>query len=215
MNLGLSVGPYGAWRRPLQGGLNLKRLKAATHGIDLGELQPQLPRALRTVDGKVDAAPVPFIAGLKKISDQQRQGPPPDAVRESMQTFALIGRRSLRSNNSWLHNSHRLTKGKNRCTLMMNPLDAERMELNDNDEVVANSRVGEIRLPVEITDSMMPGVVSIPHGYGHDREQTEIPIAESNAGASINDLTDELAVDPLTGNAAFSGQRITITRVTV
>ena len=137
LNLGLSFGPYGAWRRPLQEGLNLKRLKAATHGLDLGELQPQLPRALRTVDGKVDAAPAPFVARLKKMADQ-RQGDPPDAVRESTQTFALIGRRSLRSNNSWLHNSHRLTKGKNRCTLMMHPLDAERLELNDNDEVVAS-----------------------------------------------------------------------------
>ncbi len=214
LNLGLSVGPYGAWRRPLPGGLNLKRLKASTHGVDLGELQPRLPRALRTVDGNVDAAPAPFVACLKKISDQRR-GPPTEAVRESAQTFALIGRRSLRSNNSWLHNSHRLTKGKNRCTIMMHPMDAEQLVLNDNDDVVAKSRVGEIRLPVEITDSMMPGVVSIPHGYGHDREQTEIPIAEANAGASINDLTDERAVDPLTGNAAFSGQRITISRATV
>ena len=94
----------------------------------------------------------------------------------------------------------------------MHSSDANRLELNDNDQVVAKSRVGEIRLPVEITDSIMPGVVSIPHGYGHNRKKTEIPIAEANAGASINDLTDELAVDPLTGNAAFSGQRITITR---
>ena len=93
----------------------------------------------------MDAAPAPFVARLKKIADQ-RQGAPPDAVRESTQTFALIGRRSLRSNNSWLHNSHGLTKGKNPCTLMMHPLDAEQLELNDNDEVVASSRVGEIRL---------------------------------------------------------------------
>lgn len=109
-----------------------------------------------------------------------------------------------------MHNTERLIRGKNRCTLMINETDANRLELKNNQEVRVSSAVGEIVIPVEVSDEMMPGVVSIPHGYGHSREGTRIPIAEANAGASINDLTDDQQVDALTGNAAFSGQLVTI-----
>ena len=202
LNLGLSFGPYGAFRKPFSGGLNLKRLRAKPHGIDLGALKPSLPSALRTSDRKVNVVPEIYeeaFAGL------------PCGPAERVEGFQLIGRRHLRSNNSWLHNSPRLMKGKNRCTLMMNEEDATRLQLEDGQIVTVTSRVGEIKIPLETTTAIMAGVVSIPHGYGHTRTEKSLVTAEANAGVSINDLTDELAVDELTGNAAFSGQHVTIT----
>ena len=215
LNLGLMSGPYGAWRKPLRGGLSLKRVKAATHGIDLGELQSQLPGLLRTPDKKLDAAPTVYTTRMREIA-QTLSAQPDDAdsnepVRNG--TFSLIGRRHLRDNNSWLHNSHRLVKGPDRCTLMMHGQDAERLNLQDGDSVSVTSRVGQVALPVEVTDSMMPGVVSLPHGYGHHRPNTELSVAEEFAGVSINDLTDDQIVDPVTGNAAFSDQQVTVARI--
>jgi anaerobic selenocysteine-containing dehydrogenase len=119
--------------------------------------------------------------------------------------FSLIGRRHLRDCNSWMHNYEVLVKGKNRCTVMMNETDAEGLGLSDGQAVKISSRAGSVELPCEITTNIARGVVSIPHGYGHDRAGTSVSTAESHAGASINDLTDELELDELTGNAAFSG----------
>ena len=109
-----------------------------------------------------------------------------------------------------MHNSERLTRGKELCTLLMNPQDVERLGLEDAHRVVVSSRVGRIDLPLERSDTMMPGVVSIPHGYGHNRHGSKLPVAESRAGESINDLTDDLVIDQLTGNAAFSGLHVTV-----
>jgi anaerobic selenocysteine-containing dehydrogenase len=206
LNIALAIGPYGAWRQPFRGGMNLRRLKAAVHGVDLGELKPCFPQALRTSDQKVDAAPA---ACLQAIDDLRRGIASKEASSDSF-SFALIGRRHLRSNNSWMHNSRRLTKGPNRCTLMMHDRDAESLGLSDGDQVIVRSRVGAVQLPLETTDAIMPGVVSIPHGYGHDREGVLLTTARQNAGVSLNDLTDETAVDSLTGNAAFSGQRVSV-----
>ncbi len=211
LNLGLLLGPYGACRWPFRGGLNLRRLEAAEHGIDLGELQPRLPKALRTSDRKIDAAPTLLLdrlveLGVKLGSSQKEHST------TSPHSFLLIGRRNLRSNNSWMHHIKRLTKGPNRCTLQMHSRDAERLKLRHGEEVVARSRVGEVKIPLEVTDTIMPGVVSIPHGYGQHRQGTNEPPAVAFAGVSINDLTDDQIVDTITGNAAFSGQRVIVAR---
>ena len=202
LNLGLTFGPYGAFRKPFSGGLNLKRLKENPHGVDLGALQPRLPSALRTPDRKVNVVPVIYEEALAQL---------PCEPAEPVEGFQLIGRRHLRGNNSWMHNSPRLMKGKNRCTLMMNEEDASRLQLEEGQMLAVTSRVGEIQIPLEVTTTIMPGVVSIPHGYGHTRTKDSLVTAEANAGASVNDLTDEQQVDELTGNAAFSGQHVTIT----
>ena len=204
LDLGLKTGPYGWFRK----GLSLKRLRANPNGIDLGELQPVLPATLRTPDKKIDAAPQVYLDHLK-----QAVAPQVKAATESQSEaneFSLIGRRHLRSNNSWMHNSQRLVKGPDRCTLMMHPSDAERLNLVADAPVAISSNVGSVTAPLEITDEIMPGVVSLPHGYGHHRAKTKLSVAAQHAGVSINDLTDDKIVDNLTGNAAFSAQTVRI-----
>ena len=119
--------------------------------------------------------------------------------------LVLIGRRHLRSNNSWMHNSQRLVKGRPRCTLLVHPSDAAARGLADGAVALLTSRVGAVEVPVEVTDSIMPGVVSLPHGWGHGRSGTRLSIASDHPGVSINDVTDEQFVDTLSGNAAVSG----------
>ena len=204
LDLGLKIGPYGTFRK----GLSLKRLKANPSGIDLGELQPVLPAALRTTDKKIDAAPQIYLDHLKQAAIAQL-----NASKEKQpeaNEFSLIGRRHLRSNNSWMHNSKRLVKGADRCTLMMHSSDAEQLNLVDGAPVTISSSVGSVTAPLEITDEIMPGVVSLPHGYGHHRPKTKLSVATEHAGVSINDLTDDKIVDNLTGNAAFSAQTVRI-----
>lgn len=213
VDLGLKLGPYGAWSSPFRWkkGLTLARLRKQPHGIDLGPLQQKLPKCLRTPNSKISMVPAVFASrfrDVKKDAFQQQA-----AVDEGQtNAFELIGRRHVRSCNSWMHNSKRLTKGKTLCTLMMNTADAERLELPDGEPVSVTSRVGTVELPLEHTDSMMTGVVSIPHGYGHNRQGTQMEVAELHGGASINDLTDDNVIDKLTGNAAFSGQQVTVSK---
>lgn len=205
LNLGLALGPYGAWKSPAQffTGLNLARVKKQVHGIDLGPLQPRLPEALLTPDKKLDIAPTIFLERLKEI-----MGNAGDEVSVNNKEFALIGRRHLRSNNSWMHNSERLMKGKGRCTVMVNPVDAKNLGVADGQSVEVSSKIGKIVLPAEVTESIMPGVVSIPHGFGHTGKGLELRVAKAHAGQSINDISDDQLVDKLTGNAAFSGQTV-------
>jgi len=208
LDLGLKIGPYGAWGSPARWfkGLTLARLKRCPHGEDLGPLEPKLPGSLRTPDKKIDVAPEIFRTRFKEVLTEGADGDrgPDD------RSFELIGRRQLRSNNSWMHNSLRLIKGRNRCTILMHPNDADRLHLADAQPVRVTSGVGEVELPLERSEDVMPGVVSMPHGFGHNRPGTRMTIAEKHAGVSINDLTDDQAIDPLTGNAAFSGQRVTV-----
>ena len=119
------------------------------------------------------------------------------------------------SNNSWLHNVDRLTRGKDRCTLMIHPEDADARNLVTGDPVEVSSEVGRIVTSAEVTEDCMPGVVSLPHGYGHDREGVSLAHASKKPGVSINDLTLDTAVDELTGNAAFSGVLVTVSKVPV
>jgi anaerobic selenocysteine-containing dehydrogenase len=204
INLGLMLGPYGASKNPTNG-LTLRRLKQAAHGVDLGPLTPRLPGVLRTRDQTVNVAPDVFVQRLAEVVSGLNE--PVHAPG----TLALIGRRDLRDNNSWMHNTDRLMRGKTRCTLQMNPVDAKRLALRNGDDVTVRSRVGAIVLPLEVSDALMPGVVSIPHGYGHHRRGTDLNVAIQHAGVSINDVQDDQIIDPLTGNAAFSGQRVTVT----
>ena len=206
--LGLLTGPYGRLRNLFAAGncLTLKGLKKLPHGVDLGPLKSRLPGALLTPDKKIDAAPPVFTDRLAEVVSEFADS----AKTTRGGLHYLIGRRHVRSNNSWMHNSERLVKGKNRCTAMMHIDDAARLDLRQEQMVRVSSHVGAIELPVEITRDIMPGVISIPHGYGHNRSGSRLQIAALHAGASINDITDDQRVDALTGNAAFSGQLVKI-----
>jgi anaerobic selenocysteine-containing dehydrogenase len=137
-----------------------------------------------------------------------------DASHPSNGELLLIGRRQLRSNNSWMHNSQRLVKGKSQCTLLLHPLDAAQRDLKPGQEVLVRSRVGSVVVPIEISEEMMPGVVSIPHGWGHARLGVQLDVAQQHAGESINDVTDNLSIDALCGTAAFNGTWVAVVSTT-
>ncbi|MCB8949315.1 MAG: molybdopterin-dependent oxidoreductase [Ardenticatenaceae bacterium] len=208
IDLALRFGPYGAHgfnKNRLAGqGLKLPTLKRAVHGVDLGPLQPNLKHRLCTPNRRIQLAPDLLLADLDRV----RQTWSADAASDD--SLLLIGRRQLRSNNSWMHNSPRLVRGKDRCTLMMHPDDAQKRHLAEGARVTVRSRTGTIQLPLTLTDTMMPGVVSIPHGWGHDRDGVRLETAVQHPGASINDLTDDQYIDTLTGNAAFSGVTVSV-----
>ena len=180
--------------------VRVRTLRDNPHGEDLGALVSVLPQ--RLVNKRINLAPDEIISDVPRLKAELET-----QVQAKADGFnlMLIGRRHLRSNNSWMHNSERLVRGKNRCTLMMHPHDAQVYNLSDGDCVKVSSRVGEVDIPVEITDNIMQGVVSIPHGFGHNRTDIQLDVASEYAGVSINDLTDDQRIDELTGNAAFSG----------
>ena len=216
LDLGLRFGPYGDKLNPFSRGLNLKKLKAAVHGIDFGPLRPCLTGRLRTDDKRIHLAPEIFVKDIDRLQHAFMAPHEPEARTNSLSApesnghLLLIGRRQLRSNNSWLHNSERMVNGKPRCTVLMHPEDAATRELKSGQKVVVRSRTGSIEIPLQISDEVMPGVVSIPHGWGHDRSGVQLEVARQHAGQSINDLTDNLAVDALCGTAAFSGTPVTV-----
>ena len=196
----LRTGPYGDGFGADPDGLSLAKLEADPHGVDLGPLQPRIPEVLRTPSGLIEIAPdacVQDVGRLRAVLDRPaaRAGGP----------LVLVGRRDLRSNNSWMHNLQVLVKGKSRCTVHVHPDDAARLGVGDGAEVRVRSQSGEIVLPAEVTDAVMPGVVSIPHGWGHDVDGTQIATATRNAGANSNVLAQSDLFDPLSGNAVFSG----------
>ncbi|HZI15079.1 MAG TPA: molybdopterin oxidoreductase family protein [Myxococcus sp.] len=207
LDLGLRLGPYGTRFHPLKKGLSLAKLRESPHGVDLGPLKPGLPGRLQTPGRRIHLAPEPLVADVKRL-DAAFPDAPAAEVRDG--ELLLIGRRHLRDNNSWLHNVPGLVKGKPRCTLMVHPEDAARLGLAEGAEATVSSRVGEVTVPVSVTDEVMPGVVSLPHGYGHRREGTRLQVASAHAGVSVNDLTDDRAVDAVSGNAAFSGTPVRV-----
>ena len=189
LDQGLRRGPYA--------GITLNKLKKNPHGIDLGPLKRMLPKALKHKDKQIHLNVNFYQADLER-------------VREMMQGYddkqiLLIGRRHVRSNNSWLHNSYRLVKGKPRCTLMLHPETAKEYGIEDGQNVKVSSRVGSVIITAEVTDELMPKVVSIPHGWGHGRKGVKQKIAQAHAGVSVNDLTDDTLIDQLSGNAAVNG----------
>ena len=191
-----------AGRRPM--GLTLRRLIDAPHGIDLGALEPSLAGRLETRDGRIHAAPQIFLEDLARAQV---------ALADRGNGLLLIGRRHVRSNNSWMHNSQRLVKGKPRCTLLVNPGDAAARGLADGEEARLVSRVGSLTVPVEVTEDVMPGVVCLPHGWGHDRPGIRLSVAAQHAGVSMNDLTDDEAVDLLSGNAVLNGTPVDLQKI--
>ena len=198
----IAAGPYGMLRRGPLKGLTLRKVKRSKHGVDLGPMKPRLPGALLTPDKQVTLAPpalVREVAELEGIAAERER------AREDGFDLTLIGRRILNSNNSWMHNSKRLTKGSDRCTAMLSPEDAAARSLEDGASVKVVSRVGEIEVLLQVTDELRPGVVSVPHGFGHGaRKGVGWKHAASLPGASVNDITDPSVLDGLTGNAAFN-----------
>ena len=218
LDLGLRFGPYGTWHGRLARGttrnmrvpqgLTLRKLKASPHGIDLGPLAPCLPDRLRTADKRIDLAPDVLVQDVERVKTKFVSAF--QITPSSNGHLLLIGRRQLRSNNSWMHNSERLVKGKPQCTILMHPTDAAQRDLKAGQKVSVRSEVGSIDVPVEISEDIMPGVVSIPHGWGHDRSGIQLEVAQQHAGESINDLTDNLAIDALCGTAAFNGTLVEV-----
>ena len=196
LNLGLMFGRY---QMPLE------ELAKQPHGVDLGELKPCLPERLLTENKRLNLAPEVLVKDLERLKIE--------ASLSDEFPFSLIGRRHLRDNNSWLHNSELLVKGKNRCTVLVNNLDAEKLNLHNLQTVKVSSRVGSVEIPCEITENIAPGVVSIPHGYGHNRNGIKLDTAKNHAGVSLNDLTDDRVLDELTGNAAFSNVKVKLNAV--
>ncbi|HEX6571638.1 MAG TPA: molybdopterin oxidoreductase family protein, partial [Steroidobacteraceae bacterium] len=191
-------------RRPL--GLSLSRLRAAPNGVDLGALEQALPRRLATRDKRLPLAPPMFVADLARAAQ---------ALERPVPSLSLIGRRHVRSNNSWMHNSQRLVKGKPRCTLLIHPVDAAARGIVDGATVQVASRVGRVQVLAEVTSDIQPGVVSLPHGWGHDRRGVRLAVASAHAGVSINDLVDDQQVDALTGTAVLNGTPVEVVAITV
>ena len=201
----LRFGPYGSGLNPFGDGVSLKTLKDAPSGLDLGPLTPCLPDRLFTTGRRINLAPKEFMSDVPRILAWMKAGSKADAA------LTLIGRRELRSNNSWMHNSARLMKGPDRCTLLMHEDDAAARTLTAGSRVKVTSRVGEVEAAIEITDGIRPGVVCLPHGFGHDREGVRLDVARTHPGVSFNDLADDQRTDALCGTAAFSGTPVQVT----
>jgi anaerobic selenocysteine-containing dehydrogenase len=203
LDLMLRTGPYGDAFGARPDGLSLATLEANPHGVDLGPLAPRIPEVLRTPSGKIELAPEPIAADVARLAAVLDRTPPP---------MVLVGRRTLRSNNSWMHNLAPLVTGKPRCTMHLHPDDARRLGLADGDLARVRSRAGTVDVPVEVTDAIMPGVISIPHGWGHGQPGARLDVAAGHAGVNSNLLADEDALDPLSGNAVLNGVPVTVER---
>jgi anaerobic selenocysteine-containing dehydrogenase len=196
LDLLLRAGPYGDHFGAREG-LTLRQLEDHPHGIDLGPLQPRIPEVLRTASGQIELAPPEIAADVPRLRSALE--------RDRSGEMVLIGRRNLRSNNSWMHNLAPLVKGKEACTVHVHPDDAERFGLHDGGNARVASRAGTIEIQVQITDAIMPGVISIPHGWGHGLDGTTMAVAAAHAGVNSNILSDETAVDLPSGNAILNG----------
>lgn len=220
VDLALRTGPYGIGLNPLKvltpfgkklnlfgnkgldlpgkEGLDLATLLKHPHGLDLGPLKPGLPQRLFTKSKQIQLMPAALLQDLKRLSERYKE-------QTRSPGLLLIGRRDLRTNNSWMHNSLRLVKGKDRCALFVHPEDAKAQGIQDRDQVRLISARGELTVTVKVTQDIKPGVVSLPHGWGHHRPGLRLRTAQSNAGVSINDITDDRVVDELSGNAVLNG----------
>ena len=185
-------------------GLTLAKLRAHPEGIDLGPLKPSLVASLTARKKRIDLMPTGISHELPQLVAAFTAAPAPAVNAAGAPTLKLIGRRDVRSNNSWMHNSERLVSGKPRCTLWMHPDDAAGHALQDGQTITVASRTGRIQVPVHITPDIRAGVVSLPHGWGHGRDGVQMSVAQAHPGASINDLTDDRLTDRISANAAFS-----------
>src|SRR5690348_2675399 len=197
----LRTGPYGDGFGADPDGLTLAKVEAAPHGIDLGPLQPRIPEVLRTPSGKIELAPEPIVADVARLRA---------ALERPRPALVLIGRRDLRSNNSWMHNLPALVKGDDPCTLWLHPDDATRLGLADGAMARVTSPAASADVPVHVTDAILPGVVSLPHGWGHGRAGARLRVAAEHAGVSLNRLTSDVEVEPLSGNAILNAVQVTV-----
>ena len=194
----IRTGPYGDAFGANPDGLTVEKLRENPHGIDLGPPQPRLPAALDTPEGRIDLWAGPFLDELARLEQRAVEWAGDGRLR-------LIGRRHLRSNNSWMHNVEVLVKGKPRCTLQLHPSDAAELGITDGGKASVESRVGRLVVDVEVTDVVMEGVVSLPHGWGHGQAGTRMAVAAANAGVNSNVLTDPIALDPVSGTSVLNG----------
>ncbi|MFI6854849.1 molybdopterin oxidoreductase family protein [Streptomyces sp. NPDC050416] len=202
LDMMLRLGPYGDGFGVRPDGLTLEKLLAHPHGIDLGPLRPRLPQPLKTRSGKVELLPQPIADDLPRLKR---------ALTERPDGLVLVGRRHLRSNNSWMHNVPALTGGSNRCTLHIHPEDAERLGVRDGAPVRVKGAGGEVTAPAEVTDDVRRGVVSLPHGWGHNRPGTRLSHAATDPGVNVNQLLDGRLLDPLSGNAVLNAVPVEVT----
>ncbi|MDI1290436.1 MAG: molybdopterin dinucleotide binding domain-containing protein, partial [bacterium] len=206
LDLMLRSGPYGDGFGAYPGGLTFDIVAAAPHGLDLGPLTPRLPEVLRTPSGRVEAAPAQLLEEAERMARAlavaTAAGPRDELV--------LVGRRGLRSNNSWMHNVPLLAKGSNTCTLWLHPDDAARLGVLDGSQADVTNAVGSVRVAVEVTDVVAPGVVCLPHGWGHTDARTWGPVAVANPGVNSNVLTGSSGLDDLAGTAVLNGIPVTV-----
>jgi anaerobic selenocysteine-containing dehydrogenase len=202
LDLALRTGPHGDLFGVRPGGLSLDTVMAADGGIDLGALQPRVPELLRTPSGRIELAPPACLADLGRARGRLAEPAP---------AMVIVGRRDVRSNNSWMHNLPTLAKGPMRCTALLHPADAARLGLADG--TLARISAGEraITAPVALSADMMPGVVCLPHGWGHDLPGTQLGVAAERPGANLNAVLDDTLRDPLSGNAVLSGVEVSVT----
>lgn len=198
-------GPYGDHFGARPDGLTLAVLEDNPHGVDLGPLRPRIPEVLRTPSGLVELAPEPIVADVPRLATAL--GRQPHGQHGSL---VLVGRRQLRSNNSWMHNLEPLVKGRDQCTMLVNPADADRLGLTDGGSATVSSAAGKLEVPVEVTDEIMAGVVSIPHGWGHDAAGVRLSVAAVHPGVNANLLADASQLDPLSGNTVLNGIPVTV-----
>ena len=210
IDLGLRFGPYGSGINPFNTtGLNLKRLKKAPHGVFLGELTPCLPKRLFTSDKTIRLAPQPMLDDLPRLKAHLDKLQSQAEETDTLQIISRLTNRTL----GWMHHSHRLVKGRNPVELIMHPEDARARSITTNTLVRVSTERDAIEVPVKISDDIMPGVVCLPHLWGHNRPGTRQRVANATPGASYNDLTSVAAIDELTGNAIFNGVRVHVTTV--
>ncbi|MEU0559483.1 molybdopterin oxidoreductase family protein [Dactylosporangium sp. NPDC006015] len=205
LDVRLRLSSYGEGFGADESGLTLRKLLDHPHGVDLGPLQPRVPEVLRTPSGQVELCPAPIAEDVDRLRV---------ALDRPSDGLVLVGRRHLRSNNSWMHNVPGLMKGRDRCTLQVHPHDAAALRLADGGRATVASRVGTLTVAVEITDTVMPGVVSLPHGWGHGAPGTRAAVAAATPGVNSNILTDDHAIDPLSGNSVLNGIPVTVSPAT-
>jgi anaerobic selenocysteine-containing dehydrogenase len=189
----LKAGPYN---------LSVEQLKASPHGIDLGVLKPRIPEVLRTPSGRIELVHDSLLAHLSEASKE---------LQTKVPRFVVIGRRDVRSNNSWMHNLPTLAKGPFRCTALVHPQDADDLDIQDGDQLRLCRGAKAIVVQAEISDTVMPGVISVPHGWGHNKTGAKLRVAEQRPGANLNELFDAHEIDPLSGNSVLSGQAVEVT----
>ena len=204
LDLALRTGPYGDQFGKRPEGLTLRKVMAAEAGVDLGALQPRIPEVLRTPSGKIELAPPLFVDDLGRARADLARAVP---------ELVIVGRRQLRSNNSWMHNLPVLAKGPFRCTALVHPDDAARLRLEDGELAQIRNGARSVEARVQISDEMMPGVVSLPHGWGHDLPGVRLRLAALRPGANLNALLDDGLRDPLSGNAVLGGVAVTMAPV--